>query len=86
MADLAEKYKDVKADRLSANYDFSGTVLDGYFKPYVIKKVGGKKIGFFGLNVDPESLISAKNIDVNFKDIIPVANEVAAHLNPATAS
>ncbi|MDE6077339.1 MAG: bifunctional metallophosphatase/5'-nucleotidase, partial [Muribaculaceae bacterium] len=80
MADLAEKYKDVKADRLSANYDFSGTVLDGYFKPYVIKKVGGKKIGFFGLNVDPESLISAKNIDVNFKDIIPVANEVAAHL------
>ncbi|MDE6796014.1 MAG: metallophosphoesterase, partial [Muribaculaceae bacterium] len=28
MNDLAEKYKDVKADRLSANYDFSGTVLD----------------------------------------------------------
>ena len=80
MEDLAEKYKDVKAARLSANYDFSGTALDGIFQPYVIKKVGGKKIGFFGLNVDPESLISAKNIDVNFKEIIPVANEVARHL------
>lgn len=80
MEDLAQKYKDVKADRLSANYDFSGTALDGVFKPYVIKKVGGKKIGFFGINIDPESLISAKNIDVKFKEVIPVANEVAAYL------
>lgn len=80
MKDLAEKYKTVNADRLSANYDFSGTELDGVFKPYVIKKVGGKKIGFFGLNVDPESLISHKNIDVKFKEIIPAANEIAAFL------
>ena len=43
MADLAEKYKTVKADRLSANYNFDGTELEGVFKPYVIKKVGGKK-------------------------------------------
>ncbi len=80
MADLAEKYKDVKAERLSANYDFSGTELDGVFKPYVIKKIKGKKIGFFGINIDPTSLISAQNIDVNFKDVIPVANEMAAYL------
>lgn len=80
MKDLAEKYKTVKSDRLSANYDFSGTELDGVFKPYVIKKVGGKKIGFFGLNVDPESLISSKNIDVDFKEIIPTANEIARYL------
>ncbi|MDE6577145.1 MAG: bifunctional metallophosphatase/5'-nucleotidase, partial [Muribaculaceae bacterium] len=80
MKDLAERYKDVKASRLSANYDFSGTELEGVFSPYVIKKVGGKKIGFFGLNVDPESLISRKNINVRFKEIIPEANKIAAFL------
>lgn len=80
MKDLAEQYRKVKGCPLSANYDFSGTELEGIFKPYVIKKVGGKKIGFFGLNVDPVSLISSKNIDVRFKDIIPVANETAAFL------
>jgi 5'-nucleotidase len=77
---LAAKYRTVEADRLSANYDFSGTVLDGVFKPYTIKVVDGKKIGFIGLNVDPESLISTKCIDVNFKEVIPTANEVAAYL------
>ena len=80
MKDLAEKYRQVKGARLSANYDFSGTELDGVFEPYVIKKVGGRKIGFIGLNVDPESLISSKNIDVRFKEIIPTANELASYL------
>lgn len=80
MAELADQYRQVKGIPLSANYDFSGTELDGIFKPYIIKKVDGKKIGFFGLNVDPKSLISEKNIHVNFKEIIPTANEMAAFL------
>ena len=58
---MARYWKDVKADRLSANYDFTGTAAQGLFKPYTIKKIGGKKIGFLGINVDPESLISAEN-------------------------
>lgn len=80
MKDLAEKYRTVKGARLSANYDFDGTELEGVFSPYVIKKVGGKKIGFLGLNVDPESLISKHCINVKFKDIITEANKVAAFL------
>lgn len=80
MEDLASKYREAKGEKLSANYDFSGTALDGVFKPYTIKKVGGKKIGFFGLNIDPASLIMENNIDVNFKDIIPVAREMASFL------
>lgn len=80
MDDLAERYKDVTAIPLSSNYDFSGTVLDGIFKPYTIKKVGGKKIGFFGINVNPESLISKNNIDVKFSEVIPAANEMASFL------
>jgi len=80
MKDLAEKYRNVRGSRLSANYDFKGTDLEGVFEPYVIKKIGGRKVGFFGLNIDPSSLISSKNIEVNFKEVIPVANEVASYL------
>ena len=63
LEELAKYWKDVKATRLSANYDFSMTPARGLFKPYVIKKVGKKKIGFFGINVDPESLISKENYE-----------------------
>lgn len=80
MEDLAGKYGTLKGERLSANYDFSGTGMDGILKPYVIKKIGGKKIGFFGINIDPRSLIAEKCIDVKYKDVIPTANETAAFL------
>lgn len=80
MADLAVRYKNVEGTPLSANYDFTGTELEGVFRPYVIKEIDGKKIGFFGINIDPTSIISEKNINVKFKDIIPTSNETAAYL------
>lgn len=79
--DLAKYYKDVKGDRISANYDFTNTPLKGMFQPYVIKNVDGKKIGFIGINVDPESLISKHNYEgLKYKDIITTANETAKFL------
>lgn len=79
--DLAKYWKNVKGTSLSANYDFSGTPLKGMFEPYVIKKVDGKKIGFIGLNTDPESLIAANNYKgMKFRDIISTANETASFL------
>lgn len=79
--DLAKYWKDVKADRLSANYDFKGTPAEGIFKPYVIKKVGKRKIGFIGINVNPESLISKENYEgMKYSDAIAVANRTAAYL------
>lgn len=81
MEELARHYKDVKASRLSANYDFSDTPLKGMFEPYVIKKVSGKRIGFIGLNVDPASLISKENTTgLKFLNIIDTANRTAAYL------
>ena len=81
ITELAKHYKTLKADKLSANYDFSGTPLQGIFQPYVIKKVDGKKIGFIGLNVDPESLIAKKNIEgIGFSNIIQTANRTAEFL------
>ncbi|MCM1377809.1 MAG: bifunctional metallophosphatase/5'-nucleotidase [Clostridium sp.] len=81
LEDLAKYQKDVRAKRLSANYDFSDTPLKGMFDPYVIKKVGGKKIGFLGINVDPSSLITEQNREgMKFLDVISTANATAAFL------
>jgi len=44
-----------------ANYDFTGTALEGMVKPYVILRKGGVKIGIFGLGCDPKGLIADKN-------------------------
>ena len=44
-----------------ANYDFTGTVLDGLVKPFTIVEKGGLKIGIFGLGCNPGDVISEKN-------------------------
>lgn len=80
MESLASYYKNTKGLPLSANYDFTGTELEGIFQPYVIKEVSGKKIGFIGLNLDPTSIISQKNFGGEYKDVILVANDLAAKL------
>lgn len=81
LEEMAKYYKDVKAHRLAANYDFSDTPLKGMFDPYVIKKVGGKKIGFIGINIDPANLISRENYEgMRFKDVIETVNSTAQYL------
>lgn len=39
------------------NYDFSGTVMEGMTKPYIIKEIDGVKVGFMGLGCNPAGLI-----------------------------
>ena len=79
--ELARNWKKVKGARLSANYDFSKTPAAGLFKPYVVKKIGKKKIGFIGINVDPASLISTANTGaMEFRPVIETANHWAEFL------
>lgn len=81
MEELARNWKGVKGARLSANYDFSGTPAAGLFKPYVIKKIGGRKVGIMGINIDPSSLIAEENYKgLKYRDAVSTANEVAAEL------
>ena len=54
---VAKYYKDIDAVKLSANYDMSGTPLEGMFQPYCIKAYGDKRVGYFGINVTPKGLI-----------------------------
>ncbi|MBO7165329.1 MAG: metallophosphoesterase, partial [Muribaculaceae bacterium] len=70
-----------KSVLLSSNYNVDNSGLKGLFKPYYIKKIGRRKVGFLALNVDPKSLITEKNIaGVVWHDVIKVANETAAML------
>lgn len=47
-------------EMLSANYDFSNTVLDGYVKPYKTYAVDGIKIGVYGLGIALDGLVTKR--------------------------
>lgn len=81
IARLAPHYKKLQAVRLSSNYDFSGTALEGVHVSYVIREFDGKKIAFIGLSLQPDGMIDATNsVGLKFKDIITTANELAHEL------
>ena len=48
-------------DFVSANYDFSNTIMDTHVKPYKIINKNGIKIGIFGLGVELKGLVD-KNL------------------------
>ncbi|RDY61317.1 metallophosphatase [Flagellimonas nanhaiensis] len=45
---------------LSANYDFSNTVMDGFVKPFKIYSVDGIKIGVYGLGIALDGLVTKR--------------------------
>lgn len=81
MNDLAHYYKNVKADRLCCNYDYTGGVLDGLFQPYTIREFAGKRIGFIGLTLEVSGLVvNENNNGMKFIPIIEAANNTASML------
>ncbi|MCH5246012.1 MAG: bifunctional metallophosphatase/5'-nucleotidase [Muribaculaceae bacterium] len=78
---LAAQYADVNASLLSTNYDFTGTLLQDKFVPYVLRRVGDKRIAFIGVNVRPQGLIDSDNYPgVTYFESIPTANAMAEYL------
>jgi len=49
-----------KFDFISANYDFSNTIMDDKVKPFKIIEKSGIKIGIFGLGIELESLVEKR--------------------------
>lgn len=62
MEKLAEEWKQLNATRISTNYDMSGSTLEGLFVPSMMKEIGGKKIGFLGINLNPEGMIVVRKL------------------------
>ena len=74
---LAAALKFANFDVVSANYDLKGTVLEQRVKRYVVKTVGGIKIGLFGLGVSPVGLITPDNFKgVTYIDPVVAARDV----------
>ena len=49
-----------KFELLSANYDFTNTVMDGFVKPYQTYIKDGIKIGVYGLGISLDGLVTKK--------------------------
>lgn len=61
-----------------ANYDFTGTALEGLVKPYVVIRRNGLRIGVFGLSPELDGLVLAESCaGVKYKDPVKAANDVA---------
>ena len=81
MEELAEHYRNVDAVKISTNYDFSATPLDGLFQPYWVKAVGDKRVAFFGINVNPTGLIADMNCQqLRYHNAPDVADATAKYL------
>lgn len=53
---LAEAMKSATFEFVSANYDVSGTAIANRVKPYVVRQLGGIRVGIFGLGIKLEGL------------------------------
>ena len=81
LENMAAVFRKAKFPIVCANYDFTGTPVDGLVKPYVIIKREGVKIGVFGLSPKMKGLVSDKNcVGVKYLDPARVALETATML------
>ncbi|MCF6180956.1 bifunctional UDP-sugar hydrolase/5'-nucleotidase [Lutibacter sp.] len=66
---------------VSANYDFSKTVLNNHVKPYKIFVKDGIKIGVFGLGIELEGLVDPKNYkETKYLNPVEIAKNVSKTL------
>ena len=81
MENMARLFRRAKFPIVCANYDFTGTPVEGVVKPYIIIHRNGVRIGVFGLSPELKGLVDDKNCEgVKFLDPIETANSVVAEL------
>lgn len=78
---MARLFKKAKFPILCANYDFTGSPLEGIVKPYTIIKRNGIKIGVFALDPKMDGLVARNNYGtLKYLDPVKIANEMAGKL------
>src|SRR2546422_2504122 len=74
---LAAAMKFANFDFVSSNYDVTGTPLQSRVKPYVVRVLGGVRVGLFGLGISPDNLITPENFKgVKYFDPVKVSQGV----------
>ncbi|MGH9928910.1 MAG: metallophosphoesterase [Pyrinomonadaceae bacterium] len=78
---LAKAMRFAKFDFVSSNYDLRGTPLESRVKPYVVRVIGGVRVGLFGLGINPANLITPQNFKrVKYLDPVKAASGVVSIL------
>ena len=81
LENMARLFKMANFPIVCANYDFTGTVVEGLVKPYVIIKRNWVKIGVFGLAPKLDGLVESANCKgVTYLDPVAKALEMATLL------
>lgn len=81
LENMARIFREAKFPIVCANYDFTGTAVEGLTKPYIILKRNGVRIGVFGIAPKLDGLVDAqKCIGVKYLDPVVIANQVAHEL------
>lgn len=81
LENMARIFRMAEFPIVCANYDFTGTPVEGTVRPYVVIERKGLRIGVFGLSPRLEGLVSKENYrGVTFSDPIEKAREVAGRL------
>ncbi|MEJ2585229.1 MAG: metallophosphatase [Robiginitalea sp.] len=63
---------------VSANYDFTDTILDGYIKPYEVYVIDGIRVGVFGLGVELKGLVLEELYgDTVYLDPVEIGQEMS---------
>lgn len=66
---------------LTANYDFSNTVMDGHTKPYSVFVKDGVRIGVFGLGIQLDGLVNKRMFkETKYLDPVEIATDITATL------
>ena len=78
MENMARLFRMADFPIVCANYDFTGTCVEGLVKPYVVIRRNGVKIGVFGLSPKMRGLVSDKNcVGVKYLDPVKAAQKTA---------
>jgi 5'-nucleotidase len=72
---LAAAMKFARFEFVSANYDVRGTAIESRVKPYVVRELGGVRIGIFGLGISPTGLITPEDFKgIKYYDPVKVSH------------
>jgi 5'-nucleotidase len=75
---LYKQLPNAKFEFVSANYDFTNTVMNGHVKPYKIFNKGGIKVGVFGLGIGLDGLVDKKNYkETIYNDPVGISQDMA---------
>lgn len=81
MVALAGRLRQLDCPVVCANYDWTGTPLEGIVKPYAIVKKAGKKIGVIGILTDVSTVVDKSlNQGLVYMDPVPVTQKYVDYL------